>query len=176
MQRVADAILEKTGNCGGGPSPPPEDGGEKFQARSRQLYIVKQFVNCHTPTLAPGDMPSIRYPLSAFIVAVAVLIQISLIFRASLVLPPDQYDLTQACVTSTKGGKMSGDYKVLCTVGYPCPTYRDCEVGRSGVCSISDPCTPCSDFPGYPDPGCTLCAESPTYGDCGFVEGYGCVI
>jgi hypothetical protein len=121
-------------------------------------------------------MPSIRYPLSAFIVAVAVLIQISLIFRASLVLPPDQYDLTQACVTSTKGGKMSGDYKVLCTVGYPCPTYRDCEVGRSGVCSISDPCTPCSDFPGYPDPGCTLCAESPTYGDCGFVEGYGCVI
>ena len=113
-------------------------------------------------------MMSCRHFLSALVVIVAVAVQIAYIFRASLTLPPDSTDMLIACIESAKGGKRPGRF--------PSPSgmaYRDCALKRGGVCSKASPCTPCSDFPTSPDPGCELCSIAPTMGDCGFVEDYG---
>jgi hypothetical protein len=120
-------------------------------------------------------MPSIRHLLSATVVIVAVAVQIAYIFRASLALPPDKTDMLISCVDSAKGGKRPGNFQSQCDVylGNPCMKNRDCELKRGSVCTKASPCTPCPDFPVFPDPGCELCSITPTMGDCGFVEGYG---
>ena len=115
-------------------------------------------------------MSSCRHYLSALVVIIAVAVHIYYIFLASLSLPPShRSDLLHECIASAKGGKRPGP----CILGETCMGHRDCSLKRGGVCTKASPCTPCADYPLFPDVGCELCSITPTMGDCGFVEGYG---
>jgi hypothetical protein len=121
-----------------------------------------------------------RQVLTYFVVTlVAVLVQSAYIFRASLTMG-DSTGVTQLCAASAKGGKVAATSSQMVTTAAcpnsgPCSITRDCVGLKPYACTRENPCTPCPDVSTADDAGCRACSESANNGDCGFIEGVGCV-
>ena len=85
-----------------------------------------------------------------------VCLQYGYIFKASVhaLFPSQPTRVLQSCLSSGKGGKVPG-------------SNRDCLSGQGPICSLAEPCTPCTE-----GLSCALCSPS-NFGGCGFVDGYG---
>lgn len=88
----------------------------------------------------------------------------------------NEYHSTSLCTTSKMGTKKS---KRIVPEPF-ISTTRDCERAQRGLCSLSQPCTPCeiSRFREFHNSQhgwsrCQTCALSNRYGDCSFVDGVG---